>query len=61
MLLPVRWQDGWPVFNDGKPVTLNMDGPRAYEVDEDKEWRDDFTGDKLGLGWYRKSKTALSF
>jgi hypothetical protein len=61
MLLPVRWQDDWPVFNDGKPITLHMNGPRAYEIDEDKAWCDDFTGDKLGLGWYRKSATALSF
>jgi hypothetical protein len=38
-----------------------MNGPGAYEIDEDKAWCDDFTGDKLGLGWYRKSKTALSF
>ncbi|KAH7073143.1 glycosyl hydrolase [Paraphoma chrysanthemicola] len=55
MLLPVRWENDWPIFNEGKAITLQMQGPRAYQHEEDKEWRDDFIGDELGLGWYRKN------
>ncbi|KAF2033914.1 hypothetical protein EK21DRAFT_57706 [Setomelanomma holmii] len=55
MLLPVRWENDWPIFNDGIPVTLQMTGPRAYERDEDKSWRDDFDRNELSLGWYRKN------
>ncbi|KAF1849569.1 glycoside hydrolase family 43 protein [Cucurbitaria berberidis CBS 394.84] len=55
LLLPVRWEENWPIFNEGKPVTLQMSGPNTYELNEDKRWRDDFTSDKLSLGWYRKN------
>lgn len=56
MLMPVRWENNWPVFNEGNPVTLQMSGPVAYTLQEDKKWREDFTSDKLSLGWYRKSE-----
>ncbi|KAF1945298.1 hypothetical protein EJ02DRAFT_419575 [Clathrospora elynae] len=55
MLLPVRWKDDWPIFNKGNPITLKMTGPNAYVLQEDKAWKDDFTSDKLSLGWYRKN------
>ncbi|KAL0571955.1 hypothetical protein V5O48_010007 [Marasmius crinis-equi] len=31
-LFPVTWEDGWPVFNGGKPLTLHLEG-----VLEDKQ------------------------
>ncbi|KAF2831844.1 glycosyl hydrolase [Ophiobolus disseminans] len=55
MLLPVRWENDWPIFNDGKPVTLQMQGPRMYELEEIKTWKDDFTSEEFTLGWYRKN------
>ncbi|XP_014551561.1 glycoside hydrolase family 43 protein [Bipolaris victoriae FI3] len=55
MLLPVRWENDWPIFNEGKAVALRMEAPNGYVVEDDKRWRDDFTGIKLGLGWYRKN------
>lgn len=55
MLLPVRWEDDWPIFNEGKPITLRLQGPNKYELEEKKPWRDNFVGEKLSLGWYRKS------
>ncbi|KAH9874842.1 hypothetical protein J1614_004329 [Plenodomus biglobosus] len=58
LLLPVRWENDWPIFNEGRPVTLKMKGPKMYEVQENKRWRDDFTGDKLAPGWYRKNTPA---
>jgi beta-xylosidase len=60
MLLPIQWENDWPVFNDGKPVTLQMDGPNAYALEEKKAWKDTFHGIKLGLGWYRKSECISS-
>lgn len=56
LLLPVRWENDWPIFNEGKPVMLQMEGPASNTIHEEKRWRDDFTSDKLALGWYRKSK-----
>lgn len=56
LLLPVRWEDDWPVFNEGKPVTLQMTGPNMYTLQEEKSWKADFSGESLSLGWYRKSK-----
>lgn len=58
MLLPVRWEDDWPIFNESKPISLKMDVPNTYLLEDDKRWKDDFTGIRLGLGWYRKSKLA---
>ncbi|KAF2130909.1 glycoside hydrolase family 43 protein [Dothidotthia symphoricarpi CBS 119687] len=55
LLLPVRWEDDWPIFNEGKPVTLQMNGPGMYTLQEDKVWKDDFAGEELSLGWYRKN------
>ncbi|KAF1835200.1 putative glycosyl hydrolase, partial [Decorospora gaudefroyi] len=55
MLLPIRWENDWPIFNESQPVTLQMSGPNTYMLEEDKKWRDDFTSEKLTLGWYRKN------
>jgi beta-xylosidase len=57
LLLPVQWKDDWPNFNEGKPVTLQMEGPKTYQLNEDKAWRDNFKGENLDLGWYRKSES----
>jgi beta-xylosidase len=55
MLMPVRWENDWPVFNEGKPVTLQMAGPNMYNLLEDKRWKDGFTSNELSIGWYRKN------
>jgi beta-xylosidase len=60
MLLPIRWENDWPIFNEGRPVTLQMSGPNKYMLDEDKAWKDNFSGVRLGLGWYRKSEHLRS-
>ena len=42
-LAPVVWtDDGWPVVNGGKPISLEM--PGLYELARPKVWRDDFEG-----------------
>lgn len=60
-LVKVDWVDGWPVFNDGKNVTLETVGrdpvvqARAAGPGGVR-WRADLTRPDLELGWYHKSK-----
>ncbi|KAL4803136.1 glycosyl hydrolase [Aspergillus unguis] len=55
-LVPVSWQNDWPVVNSGKGiVTLNIDTPQLYEYTPPVDWRDDFASEELQLGWYRKN------
>lgn len=56
MLLPVRWENDWPIFNERKPVTLKMEGEGLYGIQDEQGWKDNFQSKKLSLGWYRKSK-----
>ncbi|KXJ85485.1 glycosyl hydrolase [Microdochium bolleyi] len=55
LLMPVEWEDDWPIFNQGKPLTLEMRAPSLYKREPPKAWRDDFTGPDMQLGWYRKN------
>lgn len=55
-LAPVKWQNGWPVVNDGNPVTLEM--PKAPFTDArssmsnvQTSFRDDFRGKTLAPHW----------
>jgi len=57
-LVPMTWEDGWPVINGGQKVTLKSSGPGMYQLEHSPEWRDDFEKPELSLGWYRKSKNA---
>lgn len=58
-LLPVTWNDGWPVIlEQGKTVSFVLDRPNlppsprpAQPLSGDYAYRDDFNGGKLGLGW----------
>ncbi|KAJ7982838.1 glycoside hydrolase family 43 protein [Mycena polygramma] len=50
-LFPVTWEDGWPVFNGGNPISEHIEG-----VLKDKSplatYFDDFTSHSLDLGFY---------
>ncbi|KAL4255436.1 glycosyl hydrolase 43 family protein [Pleurotus pulmonarius] len=35
-LFPVTWEDGWPVFNNGKPITEELDVPGTPQTDRPK-------------------------
>lgn len=57
-LVKVEWNDDWPIFNDGKNITLETAGrdlvksatkPGLYP------WKADLSKDTLELGWYQKS------
>ncbi|KAA8576194.1 hypothetical protein MFRU_009g01270 [Monilinia fructicola] len=54
-LVPMRWENDWPVVNNGKKITLQGQGPGLYPLQRPSKWRDDFTSPALQLGWYRKN------
>lgn len=61
-LVKVDWVDDWPVFNEGKNITLLTQGrdaqlraPGKYS-NEPSTWTADLTKPDLELGWYQKSK-----
>jgi beta-xylosidase len=55
-LVPVSWENDWPVINGGDKITLQSTGPGLYHHDTPVEWSDDFSGPSMQLGWYRKSE-----
>lgn len=58
-LVPVTWEDDWPVFDSGRGITLNgVPSPDFYEINHEREWEDTFSGPELELGWYHH-KTPL--
>lgn len=49
---PVRWtEDGWFVVNEGKGPSLEQEAPDLPECIFERNLRDDFDSDKLGLDW----------
>lgn len=53
-LFPVNWTtDGWPVFNNGEPIGLNVSILRnVSNPNSVTSWFDDFTAPKLDLSYY---------
>ncbi|KAL4887826.1 glycosyl hydrolase [Aspergillus ambiguus] len=53
-LTPVKWEDGWPIFNNGEPVNITQ--PGLYNLSRPRSWADNFdfkkSHDKLDIGWY---------
>jgi beta-xylosidase len=46
-LTPVTWDyNGWPIFNDGKPITIDNPG-HLYNLQRPKVWRDDFNDEEF--------------
>ncbi|RYP83493.1 hypothetical protein DL770_005383 [Monosporascus sp. CRB-9-2] len=60
-LVKVDWVDGWPVFNDGKNVTLRTQGRTAVKQllaqrnPGDITWQAALDKPELELGWYHKN------
>ncbi|KAG7085564.1 hypothetical protein E1B28_003120 [Marasmius oreades] len=52
-LFPVIWESGWPVFNDGKPLTLHLEG-----VLEDKQAVREYSLE-FALNTTQTTKTSL--
>ena len=60
-LVKVDWVDDWPVFNDGKNITLLTQGRDPISVLSNAEadgtiWNADLDRSDLELGWYQKGK-----
>lgn len=60
-LVKVDWVDDWPVFNEGRNITL-LTRARDSLVEQAKaeelpvEWQADLERPDLELGWYQKSE-----
>lgn len=58
-LLPVKWEDGWPVILEaGKAIPYRLDKPKGLKPTSGAEpmtgnfvWRDDFDKPELALAW----------
>lgn len=51
---PLEWRDGWPVINDGKPITFELEIPSESLTPHpwpDVPLRDDFESQELAPGW----------
>lgn len=60
-LVKVDWVDDWPVFNEGRNITLLTRGrdsqvERGEPDDVPLEWQADLKRADLELGWYQKSE-----
>lgn len=61
-LVKVDWVDDWPIFNEGRNVTLETRGRQevkqlvAAVQPGDLKWSADLERQDLELGWYQKSK-----
>lgn len=58
--MKVDWVDDWPVFNEGKNISLSTQGrdPRHNVPEYPEEaptWTADLSKAKIDLGWYQKS------
>lgn len=50
-LFPVHWEDGWPIINNGEPITENM--PHVLPDDKPLQpWSTNFTEDTLDHSFY---------
>lgn len=59
--MKVDWVDDWPVFNEGRNITLLTRGrdssvERVDPGDVPLEWQANLEGPNLELGWYQKSE-----
>ncbi|KAK2772820.1 hypothetical protein FQN53_004425 [Emmonsiellopsis sp. PD_33] len=54
-LVPVRWENDWPIFNNGEKCPLVGSAPGLYKLSHRTEWRDGFSKPEMELGWYRKN------
>jgi beta-xylosidase len=59
-LVKVDWVDDWPIFNDGKNITLRTQGRKpvtqllAQTKKGDIKWKAAMDQEDLELGWYQK-------
>ncbi|CAG8105204.1 unnamed protein product [Penicillium salamii] len=49
---PVEWIDGWPIVNNRKPISLQIQAEGMKLLSQAQSWRDEFKEPTLQLGWY---------
>jgi beta-xylosidase len=54
-LIPMHWENDWPVFNNGNKISLRGSAKGDYKLHPSNARRDNFEHDAMELGWYRKS------
>ncbi|KAJ5320639.1 hypothetical protein PENANT_c033G11550 [Penicillium antarcticum] len=59
-LVPLDWEQDWPVINGGQKITLQSQGPGLYQLDTPVCWRDEFAAPEMQLGWYRKNTPFIT-
>ncbi|QSZ30960.1 hypothetical protein DSL72_000520 [Monilinia vaccinii-corymbosi] len=59
-LVPMRWENDWPVINNGRKITLQSEGPGLYQLQQPTRWRDEFTDPELQLDTPQKRDYEIS-
>ncbi|KAJ6122963.1 hypothetical protein N7512_005428 [Penicillium capsulatum] len=54
-LVPIAWEDDWPILHGATKVNLQVTGPGLYEYQPEVAWLDGFTSPQMQKGWYRKN------
>lgn len=50
----MTWKEGWPILNNGKPITLSEQvGPKTGRRQAPRRWMDTFSKPKLDSSWYQ--------
>lgn len=53
-LVSIKWEDGWPILNDGNPLLLSQSiGTAPDQERPPPPFVDNFDGTDLDLGWYQ--------
>lgn len=58
-LVKIEWKDDWPVFNNGKNITIQTQGRNGKQVVQKSLWKADLSKETLELGWYQKRGPPL--
>lgn len=65
--MKVDWVDDWPIFNEGRNITLTtatrapVEQAIAQIRSGDIRWQADLSRQTLELGWYLKSEFELNY
>lgn len=64
-LVKLDWADDWPIFNNGKEITIQTEGrpvlPHQKTPPPPNSWKADLSKHSLELGWYQKRKHPVDF
>lgn len=58
-LLKVKWENDWPIFNQGQKLQLSFESHQE-PAPRTTDWQDGFQSPTLSPGWYTKSRLSQS-